>query len=450
MSVSERGRRVAGQVAVAPLYQRLPRGPHRLGPQAVAHHQRIRMHGAMVEAVAAGGYGGTSVKQVIGLAGVSRRAFYEQFANKEACFLATFDLIATRRVVRINKAYCATEGALEDRLRAAFGEFAEDVKTNTKGAMLTIVEAQTAGVAGQLRLRRATATVERMLSNCFAREPGAIPLPIPVVRGIVGGLHEALSMRLREGHAREIPALADEMLGWTLLFQTPATERMATRLAARAPALVRAASSVNGRVPANASTPSRDARGRLLQSVLRLAMVEDYQELTAPQIAEEARVPIESFFELFSDKEECFLAAFDMLGDKLLLLAANPDLVSSNWPYAVRRTIGELLRYLADRPLYARTIAADAFAAGPEAVERNLELAHGIATLLTEGAPDAAPQSKLAMDGVVGALWHTIRCQVTSGQIHLLPALSDYLSYVVLAPYIGAEAAAEVVTEDQA
>jgi AcrR family transcriptional regulator len=448
MSVSERRKGMSGDGAVAPLYQRLPRGPHRLGPKAVAHHQRIRMHGAMVEAVATSGYGGTSVKQVIGLAGVSRRAFYEQFANKEECFLATFDLIAERGVARISKAYRATEGGLEDRLRAAFGQFTEEITANSKGAVLIVVEAQTAGAAGQSRLRRATATFERMLSDSFARSPGAVPLPIPVVRGIVGGLHEVTSTRLRERPVGDIPTLAEEMLEWTLLFQTPASERMATQLAARVPAMVQA-SSANGPSPIEARTPDGSVRERLLQSVLQLAVTDDYLELTAPQIAEEADVSIEAFFELFPDRDECFLAAFDALGDELLLLVADPDLVSAAWPAAVRHTIARLMRYLADRPLYAHTIAAEAFAAGPAMVERNLELAHGIATLLTEGAPEAA-QSELAVEGVAGAIWHTLRCQLASEQLHLLPALSDYLTYVVLAPFIGAEAAAEVVTEDWA
>ena len=75
------------------------------------------------------------------------------------------------------------------------------------------------------------------------------------------------------------------------------------------------------------------------------------------------------------------------------------------------------------------------------------ELAHGIATLLTAGAPERAG-NMLAVESVAGAIWHTVRCQVASGQIHLLPALADYLAYVVLAPFIGAEAAAEIVTED--
>jgi len=40
------------------------------------------------------------------------------------------------------------------------------------------------------------------------------------------------------------------------------------------------------------------------------------------------------------------------------------------------------------------------------------------------------------------------RCQVASGQIQLLSVLSDYLSYIVLAPFVGSEHAARVVIED--
>ena len=169
--------------SIAPLYQRLPRGPHHLGPVEVARHQRVRMHGAMVEAVAANGYAGTSVKQVIGLAGVSRRAFYEQFANKQECFLATFDLIAARGVKRINEAYRSSDGDLEQRIRAAVEGFIDEIESNVKGAGLAIVQAQTAGSPGLARLRRATGTLEQMLSSSFAHAPDAGPLPVPIVRG---------------------------------------------------------------------------------------------------------------------------------------------------------------------------------------------------------------------------------------------------------------------------
>ncbi len=215
------------------------------------------------------------------------------------------------------------------------------------------------------------------------------------------------------------------------------------------PAGLRVVSSNETRAPLGAPSSDEELRERLRSSVLNLAVVDEYHELSAPQIAEEAGVPIESFFELFDSKEECFLAAFDALSDELLEIASDPELVSGDWALAVRRVVGKLLALLAERPLYAHIIASEAPSACPEAMERDCDLAHSIATLLTEGAPEPSA-NKLAVDGVAGAIWHTIRCQVTSGQIHLLPALSDYLAYIVLSPFIGADAAAEVVIDDEA
>jgi AcrR family transcriptional regulator len=444
----ERLGRANSSAPLVPLYKRLPHGPHRLDRSQVVRHQRARIYGAMVEAVASSGYQETSVKQVVALAGVSRRSFYEQFANKEECFLATFDLLAGRGVKQLSKAYLATSGSLEDRLRAAMGELAYTTRVHRKASVLVMVEAQTAGAAGLAHLHRATATCEQLLAKSFAESPEASPLPAPIVRGIAGGLHGAMAMRLREGTAVKRPELAEEMLRWTLLFQTPAVGRMAERVAARLAERMREAAAHNDVHRAHAQQQQQGDRERLLHNALRLAAAENYADLSAPQIAEESGVPIDTFFELFDGKEDCFLAALDMMGDELLSITAHPDLVSPDWPRAVRRVIAELMRYLADHPLYAQTIAREAFTAGPDAVERNLELAQGIATLLTEGAPGKA-QSRLAVEGVAGAIWHLVRCQVASERIQLLPALSDYLCYVVLAPFIGADAAVEVMTEDK-
>src|SRR3979490_221775 len=129
---------LAGELA--PLYRRLPPGPHRLERAEGLRHQRMRMHGAMVEAVAADGYQGTSVREVIALAGVSRRSFYEHFANKQECLLATFDVIACSAMRRAGEAYLASDGPFERRLRAALAEFAGAIARNRKAAELVIVQ----------------------------------------------------------------------------------------------------------------------------------------------------------------------------------------------------------------------------------------------------------------------------------------------------------------------
>ena len=435
---------------VAPLYKRLPHGPHRLERNEVILNQRARIHGAMVEAVARDGYEGTSVKQVIGLAGVSRRSFYEQFANKEACFLVTFDLIVRRHIQQARRAYLATDGSLEERASAAFQRFAQTIETDRNATILAVLEAQRAGPAGVLRVRKAASACEQMLARSFAESRSTVPLPTPIVRGIVGGLHGIASTFLRQprASAAERTELAQELLRWTLLFQTPAAEHMSERMAAGLTARMREISSACGHRLGGAEAPSRDERTRLLQGILRLVTREDYSALSAPQIADEANVSVDQFCELFADKQECFLAALDMIGDELLAIAADPDLVSSDWAPAVRRVLAELMRYLAEHPLQARTLVQEAFFAGAEALERTVELSQSIATLLTEGAPEQA-QGAHTVDAVAGAIWHTVRCQVAGGRVELLPALSDHLAYVVLAPYIGAEAAVEVVTEER-
>ena len=262
-------------------------------------------------------------------------------------------------------------------------------------------------------------------------------------------MHEAMSVRLRAGRAEDIPALSEEIVRWTLLFHTSAIGQSvrapggagAGELdAAHARAQPGRTRTSAGPTPARPWTrgcrracapsppddpqfpraPESEERAPRAPavSVLNLAVVDDYHELSAPQIAEEAGVPIESFFDLFASKEECFLAAFDDLGDELL---------------ADRRRPRARLRRLAPRgsPRRRRAveacsptarctpdiIASEAPSACPEALERDCELTHGIATLLTEGAPEPA-RNKLAVEGVAGAIWHTIRCQVVSRQIH--------------------------------
>jgi AcrR family transcriptional regulator len=418
----------------APLYKRLPRGPHQMGPDAVAENQRRRMYGAMIEAVATSGYGRTSVKQVVTLAGVSRRAFYEQFANKEECFLATLDLIASQAMNRIASTYRSTKGPVEQRLGAALETFAEVVQRNPKGARLMLVEAPSAGPAGWERLTKTLTIFEKRLDASFAHAPDAAPLPEPVARAIVGGLRRATFVRLVEGRTEEMPELVGDMLSWTLVFRTDSPSPLGTRLRA---------------VPNEARIDGENDRSKVLRSALELAALEGYGNLTPMRIADEAGVSIDAFFGMFDDMEACFLTAIEQLGEEVRELVLGPGLTSPQWPDAVRRSLDALMRYFAARPAYAQTIATGVFAMGQRAVDLGAELAREVAARLTAGAPNA-PLTGLAQEGIEGAIWHTIYCQTATGGTGALPELSDYLAYVVLAPFLGAEEAARIVTEERA
>jgi AcrR family transcriptional regulator len=435
------------KTAIVPIYARLPKGPHSIGASGVARNQRIRMHGGMIEAVTTRGYEQTSVRLVIGLAGVSRRAFYEQFSGKEDCFMATFDLIVKRAIQRLTHAYRTAEGSPERRLRTVLEALGAEIEQNPKALHLVLIDAQTAGPGGLRRLHRTTALCEELLSSAFSDRCWSVSgrsgtLPPPVVRAIVGGLRRATSTRLREGQTEDLGALTREMLKWSLLFKSPALAELRPRPCANPP------------FPEVASL-ERDACGgdsesaRLLRSAIDLRVREEkLDELSSLRIADGANLPIEAFMERFSSPEACYLEALNVLGDELLQLVADPGLVSTEWPAAVCRTVAHLFEWLASSPARLRTLAVKGFEAGPLAVANLRDLAYEVATLLTEGAP-RRPRTGIAVEGIAGGLWQVLNCEVTAGRGHRLPVLCEYVSYVILAPFLGPEAATRAIVRSR-
>jgi AcrR family transcriptional regulator len=440
MSTTEHGWRRPSAGGITPLYKRLPKGPHGIAPEDVVHHQRIRMHGAMIEAVALHGYERTSVKHVIGLAGVSRRAFYEQFANKEDCFMETFDLIVNRTVRRVSGACRAGEGSLEKRTRAGLRALVEELETNPKALHLVLIDALMAGPEGQLRLRRAMAASEQLLAGSFQSPSNESQPPSPLVRAVVGGLRRAVFSRLRDGRLESRAALSGEMLRWTLLFASSDVGSLQLRPSSKPP-LPRVVQMRLGK-----PTDGSEDYSLLLQSVVNLVLREPYEELSAPHIAEEAGLSIDTFLDLFETPRACFVAALDMLGGDLLEVVAHPDLVSQQWPAAVCQAIERLTTHLVRNPAATLTLAAKTFGAGMTVIEDMVTLSDELTTLLTEGAPRRA-SSRLAPEWISGALAHTVHSEVFAGRAHLLGDLNEYLSYTVLAPYIGPEQAAQAVVK---
>jgi AcrR family transcriptional regulator len=431
------------RAVIAPIYKRLPHGPHRLERDEVVRHQRARIYGAMIEAVALSGYERTSVRQVIGLAGVSRRSFYEQFTNKQECFLSTFDLLAGHGIRSVAHGYLSAEGDFGGGLRGGLRALCSKIEQAPKAASLVLVDAQAAGTAGALRVHSSVTRCERLLAGAFAQSPDATRPPAPVVRAIAGGLHGALAHEARTGGtSADAEGVAERMTAWALPFDvdwTDSEELLATRLRARMRQISLSSAHREGGRPSH-----EDERARILHEALRLASLYDYRELSAPQIADEARVPIDSFLELFATREECYLAALGMIGERLLEILAQAGHAGSEWPDAVRLRMAGLLGCLGEQPLYARTIAQSAFAAGSDPASHALALLDAIAAELSRGAPE--PRAGLVRQAIAGALLHTIRTQVLAGRVQLLGALSEHLSLVVLASHLGADAAHEALS----
>jgi AcrR family transcriptional regulator len=433
---------MAERLRPAPLYNRLPRGPHRLGRRAVAQHQRLRIHGAMARAVASDGYEALSVRQVIALAGVSRRSFYEQFSGKQECFLATFDAIAGRQLASARLASAQASGAPERRLQATLAACADAVAADREAAALVLIEVLGAGTPGALRLRAAAAAWERLLASVL-KGPPLSPAPAgATAAGVLGGMHGILTARIRSPSPLDRSLIAEELAWWAAAPRVPSRRADARRLAARLRDSVRRA-----RDPALAVSDceERGDRVRILSAALRLTAREAVGGISALEIADEARVPPEAFFELFADRDACLRAALADAGEPLLAIAAAAAAEDDRWPYALRASLTGILAHLAAHPLQARAVTMLGPCAGGACRRYGERLESGLAALLGAAYPD---RGALAGEALVGAIWHLVRCHLAGRRIRRLGCAADHLALLALAPAVGAEEAAAVLAAE--
>ncbi|MCW7540238.1 TetR/AcrR family transcriptional regulator [Aquabacterium sp. A7-Y] len=202
----------AGRSRAAP--QKLPRGGrHPLTQAAVAASQRERMLRAIVKVVADKGYTATTVADVIGVAGVSRRTFYEQFASIEACFLAAYDdglqelLAAIREAMR-----GAPKGDWRERSRLGIAAYLDALAAGPPGAAWTYT-VEVLG-AGRKALARRAAVMAQWTAQWRALQEmrRATEAEVPDVEdacllALVGGIEELVRECLRRRGVRHLPGL---------------------------------------------------------------------------------------------------------------------------------------------------------------------------------------------------------------------------------------------------
>ncbi len=415
------------------MYRRLPHGPHGMGRDAVARHQRARLFGAMIEAVHRQGYKATTVAHVIALAGVSRRAFYEQFANKEDCFLGTYDIAVARAKRRMMDGWMMERG-WANRVHRACQAFVEDACRNVKSSRLVLIEGLGLGVKSRERLMRSAVAFERVLADGFRAAPDGVQLPPLGPKAIVGGGRYMMFERLRTNRAAELPMLTDELLDWISAYRSPAARIGVSRT----PPLHRPAE------PAR-FLESDEKRARVLGAVVHLTLDEGYHELTDPQVAQFAGMSTESFHKYFPSKRECFLAALEEFVDETIEVVTAAAARASNWPEAAYLGVKAGIEHFVVHPGLTRMAFEDIFEVGPAVTDSIGSSLGKLACMLQESSPEPRRAPLLAHEAVAGAMWAIIGNYAMRKRVRYLPSLTDHLAFLVLAPYVGPKAAGQTI-----
>jgi AcrR family transcriptional regulator len=415
-------------------------------PDHVARHQKARLEGAMVEAVARHGYAGTTLRELVTLAGVSKSTFYEHFESKQDCFLSTFDEIVAILSARVGEAYRA-EGDFRERLVAGLAAFMNLAVEEPAAASLAAVESLTLGSAGVAHRERASEGFEALIQQSFDHSPSEREVSPVTVRAIVAGIRGVTYHRLRAGQPEELSGLVGELADWALQYQEPDSGPTLRAIAAgEIPTEGEVAVEQAGSVEPDWSEPpdspaSRKAltqRERIIRGAARVVVEKGYAALSIPAISGAAGVSNQTFYEHFDSKRDAFLAAFEILGGEALSLAAAAFEREGDRPEAIGVGLRALLEHIASSELFARLAFFELPTAGPVALDRADAMLSLFTTFLAPGrAPEAlgTPPRQVTREAIGSGIWSAIQHEIAHGRRESLPALTPALTRIALAPF---------------
>ena len=186
-------------------------------------------------------------------------------------------------------------------------------------------------------------------------------------------------------------------------------------------------------------------RERLIAGLAEAVAEKGYAAVTLSDIVRHAKVSRRVFYANFERKEQCFLAAFEVVADHLRALVAEAAAGESDWPAQAIAALRAALGFLAAEPDLARLCLVETRVVGPAAITRFNEAVVEAVPALAQGRtvrPEGARLPESTEDSTLGALVSLAQRKVAAGEAAQLEAILADCAELILLPYLGpAEAA---------
>lgn len=185
-------------------------------------------------------------------------------------------------------------------------------------------------------------------------------------------------------------------------------------------------------------------REKILAGMLEAVGAEGYDATSVRTILDRTGLYRQAFYDLFADKDECYLAAFDAGVARLEAAAQKGGASGADWRGRLRGGLVGLLEQLEAAPDIGRALFVEVHAAGPEALARRAEAMKKAADFidlaraeadLSESPPQIAPE------GIVAGIHAIVHSRLSTGANDGFRQLLPEFMYFAVLPYFGAAAA---------
>jgi AcrR family transcriptional regulator len=184
-------------------------------------------------------------------------------------------------------------------------------------------------------------------------------------------------------------------------------------------------------------------RSRVVRAAVAVLSEHGYAETTATAVIDRAGVSRKTFYDLFEDLDDCFLAAIDDCLVQLAAVAAPAYERERIWPECVRAALLEMLAFVEREPKIGTIVLSYLVGYGPPTAEPRASVLELLQGVVDEGRSQARPRfelSPLAAEVVVGGALAVIHARLRA-QPRRLSKLVNELMWTVVLPYLGPAAA---------
>lgn len=190
--------------------------PHAPKLELVNSPKREKILEGMLESVGSKGYDATSVRTVLDRTGLYRQAFYDNFADKDTCYLAALEM-GIRRLEAIAVRAAASQESWRGKLGAGLGALLDYFDAEPDIGRGIVVEVHAAGPEALARRAEAMKKVADFIDLVRLETEGSESPPQIAPEGIVAGIHAIVHSRLSTGATDGFRALLPEFMYFAVL-----------------------------------------------------------------------------------------------------------------------------------------------------------------------------------------------------------------------------------------
>lgn len=204
------------------------------------------------------------------------------------------------------------------------------------------------------------------------------------------------------------------------------------------------------RLPAGASRLGRNhvsqiQRARMIAAMVDVAAERGLAEATVAHIVARSGVSRRTFYEMFSDREDCFLAALEEAVGRASEYLHDTYDPKSKWRERVYAGLMALLEFIEDEPGMGHLCVVETLGGGPKVLERRRKLLGTLTAVVDEGRAQAragAALPPLTAEGVVGGVLSVLHARlIDSRRRSSVLELAGPLMGMIVLPYLGPAAA---------